>query len=210
MPFCSGCSGCSGKNLKSFRFRALARPTRSLLVWRLILGCAATHSDGLPRLSSFAFGAMLCIALFALATFISSSISISLYRPRTHSTQCTGAYAWAGLETFGLVHEHQSATIFYVSCTFPGRPKKTCAKDPVQETTCDFYPNNPNNPRKIGIIRQKRPNLADNLLRSATFKTRTSGSSYCSRMRPKNAALVVIWVCLIFVRVRVVREEHRE
>ena len=29
-------------------------------------------------------------------------------------------------------------------------------------------------------------------------------------MRPKNAALVVIWVCLIFVRVRVVREEHRE
>ena len=29
-------------------------------------------------------------------------------------------------------------------------------------------------------------------------------------MRPQNAALVVIWVCLIFVRVRVVREEHRE
>ena len=26
---------------------------------------------------------------------------------------------------------------------------------PVPETTCDFYPNNPNNPSKVAIIRPK-------------------------------------------------------
>ena len=31
---------------------------------------------------------------------------------------------------FGLVHEHKYVTAFYVSCTFPERSKKACAKDP--------------------------------------------------------------------------------
>ena len=35
----------------------------------------------------------------------------------------------------------------------------------MQKTTCDFYPNNPNNPRKkTGQLGRKRPDLADNSL----------------------------------------------
>ena len=40
-----------------------------------------------------------------------------------------GTAVRAGLETFGLVHEHTSVTIFYVSCTLQERAKKACAKD---------------------------------------------------------------------------------
>ena len=40
-----------------------------------------------------------------------------------------GAGARAGLETFGLVHEHKSVTFFNVSCMLPERAKKACAKD---------------------------------------------------------------------------------
>ena len=57
--------------------RSDARPTRSLLVLLLILGCAAAHSGGLSHLSSLAFGAMLCITLFifTVSTFLSSTTS---------------------------------------------------------------------------------------------------------------------------------------
>ena len=34
----------------------------------------------------------------------------------------------ASLETFGLVHEHKCATLFYVSCTLPARAKKRAPK----------------------------------------------------------------------------------
>ena len=76
-----------------------------------------------------------------------------------------------------------------------------------------FLPEQSEQPKKLGITRQKTAESSGQLAEICDFQTGDfgpSGSSQCSRMRPKNAALVVIWVCLIFVRVRVVREEHRE
>ena len=83
---------------------------------------------------------------------------------------------------------------YQVRSETPNGPKRYSARPraPVPETACDFYPNNPNNPSKVAIIRPKRPTLAGNFLRSANLKMGTLGSSWCSRLRPTHAALVVI------------------
>ena len=57
---------------------------------------------------------------------------------------------------------HLLAFIAYEGWLMGNKPSAVAGKlseiqwhHPVPETTCDFYPNNPNNPEKTGIIRQK-------------------------------------------------------
>ena len=44
------------------------------------------------------------------------------------------------------------------------RHRRAWGRGPVPETTCDFYPNNPNNPSKVAIIRPKVDTTTSRLL----------------------------------------------
>ena len=87
-----------------------------------------------------------------------------------------------------LIKRHTSLTVKSQACLRVRLRSIRCAASrlglqsppviAVQEAARYFYPNNPNNPSKIGITRQKTAKSSPgNLLRSAAFKSGTSGSS---------------------------------
>ena len=105
----------------------------------MFLGSKDDISDPSPSLSSSSFLFLFSFGEEYWVSFDRTTISFVTWGPLgtpisrhalcsfLHRTQVERR---AGLETFGLVHEHKCGHIFYVSCTLPEVAKKTCAKDP--------------------------------------------------------------------------------